>query len=95
MTKANSIDPFGNRKSPDNAILDVDGLAALLGISPATIPTQRSRAPHKLPPPYLTRPLRWRRETVLLWIQEQENAARTAAQLVWIAHRNPRQYPRR
>lgn len=92
---ASAPDPSGNRKNPDNAILDVDGLAALLGISPTTIPTQRSRAPHKLPPPYLTRPLRWRRTTVLLWIQEQENAAHAAAQLVGLAHRNPRQHPRR
>lgn len=84
-----------NRKNPDNAILDVDGLAALLGISPATISTQRSRAPHKLPPPYLNRPLRWRRATVLLWIQEQEDAARAAANLLEIAHRNARQHPRR
>lgn len=92
---ASSVDPSGNLKSPDNTILDVDGLAALLGISPATIPAQRSRTPHKLPPPYLSRPLRWRREAVLLWIQERENAARASAQLVEIAHRNPRTYSRR
>lgn len=68
-------------KNPENSILDVDGLAALLGISSASIPSQRSRSPEKLPPPYLTRPLRWRRETVVGWMKEQEERARRDADI--------------
>lgn len=65
--------------NPKNPILDCHGLAALLGISVLSIPTQRSRSPHKLPPPYLTRPLRWRRTTVVLWMEKQERAEQDKA----------------
>lgn len=71
---------FSALKDPDNPILDSDGLAALLGISAASIPSIRSRSPEKLPPSYLRRPLRWRRETVMRWIQEQEEKARKRAE---------------
>lgn len=58
--------------NPDSPILDPKGLAHLLGISPATIPALRSRNPERLPPPYLSRPLRWRRETVVRWMERRE-----------------------
>lgn len=73
--------PLPDLKNPASAVLDIDGLAALLAISPASIPGQRCRSPEKLPPPYLTRPLRWRRETVVRWINEQEERARREAEL--------------
>lgn len=59
---------------PMGEILGPLGLAALLGISPNTIPSLRSRDPQKLPPPYITRPLRWRREGVLRWMEAREQA---------------------
>lgn len=70
-------------RNPANPLLDVHGLAALLGVSAQSIPAQRSRTPHKLPPPFLTRPLRWRREAVVQWMQKQEHmeVARAAEQL--------------
>ena len=64
----------GKFADPMGEILGPIGLAALLGISPSTIPSLRSRDPHKLPPPYLTRPLRWRREGVLRWMESREQA---------------------
>lgn len=64
-----SATDFANPNSPT---LDPKGLAHLLGISPATIPALRSRNPERLPPPYLTRPLRWRRETVVRWMERRE-----------------------
>src|SRR5207244_1905017 len=45
-------------------VLDVRGLTAMLRISPATISSMRSRNPEKLPVPFLSRPLLWRREAV-------------------------------
>lgn len=59
-------------QDPLSMVLDAVGLAALLGISPATIPSLRSRNPAKLPPPFLTRPLRWRRDAVLKWMERRE-----------------------
>ena len=71
---------YTDLKNPDSTILDIDGLAALLGISAASIPAQRSRSPEKLPPPFLSRPLRWRRETVVRWMDQQEASARAEAE---------------
>lgn len=70
-------------RNPTNAVLNVHGLAALLGVSAQSIPAQRSRTPHRLPPPFLARPLRWRREAVVQWMQKQEHmeVARAAEQL--------------
>lgn len=58
--------------NPDSLILDTAGLARLMKISPASIATLRSRDPIKVPPPFMRRPLRWRREAVLHWMQERE-----------------------
>lgn len=59
-------------------VLDVQALAELTQIPKATILTLRSRAPEKLPPPFRLRPLRWRLQTVMTWMerQEQEEIAR-------------------
>jgi hypothetical protein len=59
---------------PNSPILDLVGLAALLRISPASIPSLRSRTPERLPPPFFNRPLRWRREGVLRWMERKEQA---------------------
>lgn len=64
--------PRADFADPNSSILDPKGLAGLLGISPATIPALRSRSPERLPPPFLTRPLRWRRETVVRWMDRRE-----------------------
>lgn len=71
-TKDRKPQDVSDLRNPNNPILDVYGLAALLGISSASIPALRSRTPEKLPPPYLSRPLRWRRETAVRWMDEQE-----------------------
>lgn len=59
-------------------VLDRAGLAELLGVSAESIKQMRSRNPLALPTPFLTRPLRWRREVVLRWMEqrEREEAAR-------------------
>jgi predicted DNA-binding transcriptional regulator AlpA len=72
--------PSSDLKDPSNPLLDCEGLAALLGISPASIASIRSRSPQRLPPPYLGRPLRWRRETVLSWMSAQEAKAQQRAE---------------
>lgn len=61
-------------------VLDVAGLALLLRIPESTILTLRSRAPERLPPPFRTRPLRWRAGTAVEWMarEEQVEAARIA-----------------
>ncbi len=61
-------------------VLDVAGLASLLRIPESTILTLRSRAPERLPPPFRTRPLRWRVGTAVEWMarEEQVEAARIA-----------------
>ena len=79
--------PAQELKNPDSPVLDSAGLAALLGISVASIPSIRSRSPEKLPPPYLSRPLRWRRSTVFEWMEEQEAAARQEAETRFAAER--------
>lgn len=53
-------------------MLDLTGLSEMLGLSPSTILTLRTRAPDRVPTPWRTRPLRWRRTTVHEWIREQE-----------------------
>lgn len=67
-------------RDPNNPILDQYGLAALLGISPKSIPAKRSRTPNELPPPFFRRPLRWRREGVLEWMKQQEAIAQGRAE---------------
>lgn len=59
--------------NPASDMLDVAGLSILLGLSPATVLTLRARAPDRVPPPWRTRPLRWRREAVMRWLADQEN----------------------
>lgn len=53
-------------------MLDLAALSALLQLSPATILTQRTRSPERVPPAWRSRPLRWRRDAVLQWLIEQE-----------------------
>lgn len=53
-------------------MLDLSGLSEMLGLSPNTILTLRTRSPDRVPTPWRTRPLRWRRATVHEWIREQE-----------------------
>lgn len=81
-------------RNPASPILDTHGLAALLGISPASIPALRSRSPDKLPPPFLSRPLRWRRETIIRWMDERER--QEAIRCAQVARAmNPREKARR
>lgn len=76
MLAADAIPDSTQKRSttsdPSSPVLDPHGLAALLGISAASIPSFRSRNPEKLPAPFLSRPLRWRREAVLRWIEQRE-----------------------
>lgn len=54
-------------------VLDIDGLASLLGITPDSVRSFRSRNPLGVPPPFMVRPhLRWRRETVVKWMEARE-----------------------
>ncbi len=68
--------PLTSGPAPDaeliSPVLSLRDLAALLQISPATIPSLRSRNPEKLPVPFLSRPLRWRREAVVRWMEQRE-----------------------
>lgn len=57
-----------------NDILDVAALAAKLGISISSLRARRARDPNSLPPPFLRRPLRWRRATVARWMDQAEHA---------------------
>jgi len=58
--------------SNESAVLDIQGFSILAQIPKATILTLRSRAPEKLPPVYWQRPLRWRVETVMRWMEKRE-----------------------
>jgi len=58
--------------SNESAVLDIQGFSILAQIPKATILTLRSRAPEKLPPAYWQRPLRWRVETVMRWMEKRE-----------------------
>lgn len=53
-------------------VLDRESLAALMGISAESIKQMRSRNPLGLPTPFMTRPLRWRRESVERWMEARE-----------------------
>lgn len=64
-----------------NGMLGIAEVSALLGLSPATLLTLRCRAPERLPPSWRSRPLRWRRKTVLKWIEEQETIERRRCEL--------------
>ena len=56
----------------ESAVLDVHAFARLAHIPKATILTLRSRSPDKLPPPFRLRPLLWRAQTVVRWMEKQE-----------------------
>ena len=56
----------------ESAVLDVHAFARLAHIPKATILTLRSRSPDKLPPPFHLRPLLWRAQTVVRWMEKQE-----------------------
>lgn len=54
-------------------VLDVDGMADLLGMTPKSLYTRRSRSPRSLPPAVrIGRRLVWRWETVDAWLAELE-----------------------
>ena len=69
-----SSEHIGASNDLESAVLDVQGFAVLAHIPKATILTLRSRSPDKLPPPFRQRPLRWRTETVVRWMEEQEQS---------------------
>jgi len=75
-----NLDQEPTLDAPDAQIVGITGLARMLGISPATIATKRTRAPEELPPSFLDRPARWRRETVIRWIAQREADASRRAQ---------------
>lgn len=77
---ADAETPVSDRATIRVDVLDVAGLAELLRIPESTILTLRSRAPERLPPPFRTRPLRWRAGTAIAWMarEEQAEAARIA-----------------
>lgn len=60
--------------------LDAHGLAAVLGVTPATVQCDLSRAPHRLPPPLRIpgRRTLWLESTVSDWLRrhEQQTARR-------------------
>lgn len=53
-------------------VLDINGLAAVLGTTAKGIQSKRSRNPCLVPTPFQTHPLRWRREVVLQWMEQSE-----------------------
>lgn len=58
--------------------VSVDGLAKILGRSPATIKTQMSRQPDRVPPAFPgSWPTMWRLITVLEWMDKIEGRATT------------------
>ena len=71
-------------------VLDREGLAALMGVSPDSIKQMRSRNPAALPTPFLTRPLRWRREVVLRWMESRERAEAARIQRLFEPSRSSR-----
>lgn len=64
-----------NRTALPAGILDVAGLSHILGLSVATVFTWRSRQPEMLPPPFLSKPPRWRAVAVEKWMEDQEKKA--------------------
>lgn len=75
--------------SPDSPVLSLVGLARYLGLPYATLKASRSRCPDSLPPPFHTRPLRWRRQTVDRWLaaREHEEEQRIARSLQPVSRR--------
>lgn len=71
-------------------VLDRDELAALMGVSPDSIKQMRSRNPAALPTPFLTRPLRWRREVVLRWMESRERSEAARIQRLFEPQRHSR-----
>lgn len=71
---SSSPQPAAASRTSDSAVLDVQGLASLTQIPKATILTLRSRSPERLPPPFRLRPLRWRTQTVVRWMEKQEQS---------------------
>ncbi|WP_299687919.1 hypothetical protein [Hydrocarboniphaga sp.] len=67
-----SLRAFSAPKSNESETLDVDAFAVLTLIPKATVLTLRSRSPDRLPPPFRQRPLRWRRQTVVQWMKDEE-----------------------
>lgn len=53
-------------------VLGPTELALRIGLSVGTIMQRRSKMPQSLPTPFLTRPLRWRREAVERWMEQRE-----------------------
>ena len=79
--QTNHADP-NDVDSPDSPVLSLVGLARYLGLPYTTLKASRSRCPDSLPPPFHTRPLRWRRQTVDRWLaardlEEQQRIARS------------------
>lgn len=60
-------------KLDETEALDVAAFAMLTLIPKATVLTLRSRSPERLPPPFRQRPLRWRRQTVVQWMKDEES----------------------
>ena len=64
-------------------VLDVEGMAELLGMTAKSLYTRRSRDPKSLPPAIrIGRRLVWRRETVDTWLADleaQQNRSRRKA----------------
>ncbi len=59
--------------------IKVDGLAQILGRSPATIRTQMSRSPERVPPHLAgSWPKVWRLVTVLDWLDKLDGNQRTS-----------------
>jgi predicted DNA-binding transcriptional regulator AlpA len=61
-------------RDDDDEVIDLARLASMLGLSPATILTLRSRDPERVPPAWRTRPLRWVRGEVSRWLRAQAEA---------------------
>jgi predicted DNA-binding transcriptional regulator AlpA len=61
------------RPTMENALLTIEGLAALLHRSPESLYVQRSRNPDSLPPALrVGRRLYWRHQTIDAWLEELE-----------------------
>lgn len=61
------------------ALLDLDDLSKILGMSPTSIYARRSRAPETVPPAIkIGRILRWRQLDVCAWLDQGLEAPRTA-----------------
>jgi hypothetical protein len=82
MPGNHSKTPSGQPADKSPEALGINEAADLLGITVSSLRARRARDPASLPPPYLNRPLRWRRSTVLSWMTHTEQAeADRAAEL--------------